>query len=360
MGIHSSSTCTLNFGDNDDCIGCLIGKERQGIMVMFHMMNEARQAVGRQGLAVGSAAYLNALAYAKERLQGVHYLRTRDSGAPRVAIIEHPDIRFMLMKMKAYVEGCRSLVYYHAHCMDRVEQAASDTERERWQGMVELLTPVCKGYSTDRGFDVCNLAVQVLGGYGYCSEYPVEQNLRDVKITAIYEGTNGIQAMDLVTRKIMMKKGVLLDAFVEEIEKVIDRAKSYDGLADYASRMAACKQMLKKGSRLLTEEMQNLPGMALSKSTAFLNFFGDIALGWLWLWQLTVAANALETLMEQRGKRVESIDQSAPDDAEAAFYIGKIQTAKFYLNCLLPIASGMLEYLKGKEGGFLSMGLDCF
>jgi alkylation response protein AidB-like acyl-CoA dehydrogenase len=355
MGLHGSPTCTLNFGDNDDCVGFLIGKEKQGIMVMFHMMNEARQAVGRQGLAVGSAAYLKALAYTKERLQGVHYTKTRDPEASRVPIIEHPDIRVMLMKMKAYVEGCRGLVYYHAHCMDRAEQATSDAERDRWQGMVELLTPVCKAYSTDRGFDVCNLAVQSLGGYGFCSEYPVEQNLRDVKITAIYEGTNSIQAMDLTTRKISMKKGALLAAFMEEIDRVMDLAKEDAGISAYVARMAACKKMLEEGARLMTEEMQTAQGIALSKSTAFLEFFGDIALGWQWLWHLAIARKELAA----QGKNLEALEQS-PDNAEAAYYIGKVQTAKFYLDRILPGVSGKLECLKTKNEDFLGMGQDCF
>lgn len=354
MGLHGSCTCTLNFGDNDSCIGYLIDREREGITVMFHMMNEARQAVGRQGLAVGSAAYLQALAYTKDRLQGVHYTKTRDPAAPRVAIIDHPDMRFMLMKMKAYVEGCRGLVYYHAHCMDQEELAANEADKERWKGLVELLTPVCKAYSTDRGFDVCNLAIQSLGGYGYCSEYPVEQNLRDVKITAIYEGTNGIQSMDLATRKIMMKKGALLKAFRAEIEKVIEQARADTELTAYVSIMEECKKLLEKGAQVLVQEQASDPGLALSKATAFLEFFGDITLGWQWLWQLLVAKKALAR--RSNG----SIDRTAPADPEEAFYIGKIQTAKFYLNRIIPAAAGKLECLKSGNGEFLDMGVDCF
>lgn len=361
MGNHGSCTCAMNFGDNDGCIGYIVGKEQQGIMVMFHMMNEARHGVGSQGLAVGSAAYLASLAYAKERLQGVHFAKTREPDAPRVPIIEHPDVRFMLMKMKAYVEGCRALVYYHAHCMDRAEQAQSEAEKNRCQGMVELLTPIAKAYSTDRGFDICSLAVQTLGGYGYCSEYPVEQFLRDVKITAIYEGTNGIQAMDLVTRKIAMKKGELLKIFLEEIDRTIERARVDEALTPYASRMEACKQLIEDGARRLIEEQRSSEaGVALSKATSYLEAFGDVVLGWQWLWQLSLARQALEKLLAQRGKSLEGLDCAAPGDDEVAFYVGKIETAKFYLERLLPAVGGKLECLKSKAGGFLGMGPDCF
>ena len=360
MGNHGSCTCAMNFGDNNGCIGYLVGSEQQGIMVMFHMMNEARHGVGCQGLAVGSAAYLQALAYAKERLQGVHFTKTREPEARRVPIVEHPDVRFMLMKMKAYVEGCRALVYYHAHCMDRAEQADSEVERDRWQGLVEFITPICKAYSTDRGFDVCSLAVQILGGYGYCSEYPVEQLLRDVKITAIYEGTNGIQALDLATRKIVMKKGELFRVFLDEIDRTLEQARLDPALSPFVSRMEGCKQLLQEGTRRLAEELRSTEaGVALSKATPFLEIFGDVVLGWQWLWQLSVARMGLETLLAKRGMRMESLDRKAPGDDALAFYLGKIETAKFYLERVLPAVSGKLECLKAQGGEFLDMAVDC-
>lgn len=360
MGNHGSCTCSIHFGDNDGCIGYLVGREQEGIRVMFHMMNEARHGVGSQGLAVASAAYLQALAYAKERLQGVHYSKAREPDAPRVAIIEHPDVRYMLAKMKAYVEGCRALVYYHAHCMDRAASADSEAERNHWQGMVELLTPVCKAYCTDRGLDVCSLAVQTLGGYGYCSEYPVEQYLRDVKITAIYEGTNGIQAIDLVTRKIATKQGQLLKALLGEMERTIEKAKGCTATSSYASRLEQCKELLSRGAaRILEEQRSGEAGTALSKATAFLEAFGDITLGWLWLWQLEVAQEGLERLLRAKGKNRESLRQGALD-SEEAFYVGKTEAGAFYLERILPAATGKLECLNSRVQGFLEMGADCF
>jgi len=360
MGIHGSPTCSLNFGDEDNCIGYLVGKEQQGIMVMFHMMNEARQMVGSQGLGVGSAAYLEALSYAVERIQGVNFSQTRNPDAPKVPIIEHPDIRFSLMKMKALVEGCRGLVYYHAHCMDRAEIASTDEEKGRWQGMVELLTPVCKAYSTDRSIEICSAAIQVLGGYGYSSEFPVEQYLRDVRITPIYEGTNGIQGIDLLTRKVVMKKGSVFQTFLSELDKVIAKAGKLESLSEYASIMEKYKAVLEEGRDYLTKEMKEDSGIAMSKATRFLEFFGDITLGWLWLWQVVLAEQKVQAILEQKGKTMEELDTANPGDKELAYYTGKIETGKFYLERVLPGVIGKLEEIKSEGEDFLQMAVDCF
>ena len=205
MGIKGSATCTLNFGDEGKCIGELLGKEREGMKIMFLMMNEARLEVGMQGLGHASAALEHAIAYAKERIQSVPVWEMKNPDAKAVPIIQHPDVRRDLLWMKAHVEGIRALNYFAAYCMDMAK--AIPAEREKWQGFVELLTPVCKAYSSDKAMEVCSKAIDVYGGYGYCQEYPVEQYMRDCKIACLYEGTNGIQALDLVGRKLGQKKG---------------------------------------------------------------------------------------------------------------------------------------------------------
>ncbi|MBW2032103.1 MAG: acyl-CoA dehydrogenase [Deltaproteobacteria bacterium] len=360
MGCHGSSTCTLNFGDEDNCIGELLGEERDGIKVMFHMMNEARQLVGSQGLAAASAAYLESISYAKERIQGVHYTQVRDPVAPGVPIVEHPDIRVNLMKMKAYVEGCRALVYYHAHCMDRLNLAASDEEISRWRTLIELLTPVCKAYCTDRGFEVCSAAVQVLGGYGYSSEFSVEQYLRDEKITPIYEGTNGIQAIDLASRKILMKKGVALGLFLEELDRVLSLAGTRVNLTRYVSLMEKYKDILKQGVKSISEEMiSGNAGLAMAKAGKFLEFFGDITLAWLWLWQVMVAEEKLEALLRKKGLSREDLEVNFHRDNEFSFYVGKIQTGKFYLERMMPSVYGKLEEIRSEGENFLEMSADC-
>ena len=227
MGIHASSTCTLNFGDNDACVGYLVGEECAGIKCMFQLMNEARIGVGMQGMGQAGAVYMGALAYAKERIQGVEITEMRNVDAPRVPIIDHPDIRRMLMLMKAYTEGCRALLYQTAYYVDLAETAADEEEKEGYEMMIDLLTPICKAYSTDVAFRVSEWGIQVLGGYGYCSEYPMEQYMRDIKILSIYEGTNGIQALDLLGRKIAMKGGMLFMKYVMELNDFIEANKEH-------------------------------------------------------------------------------------------------------------------------------------
>ncbi|MEZ4271953.1 MAG: acyl-CoA dehydrogenase family protein [Myxococcota bacterium] len=207
MGIHGSPTCALGFGEHDDCQGYLIGERSHGIIYMFQMMNEARIVCGVQGVAVANAAYQAALHYAKERLQGTR-LTERSPDASPVAIIEHPDVRRNLLLCKAFAEGCRALLMRTAFYAERAERHPDASQRPQYQDMLDLLTPICKAYATDVGFDVTALAMQVHGGYGYIKEYGIEQMMRDVKIASIYEGTNGIQALDLLGRKLRLREGL--------------------------------------------------------------------------------------------------------------------------------------------------------
>ncbi len=207
MGINGSATCLMNFGDSGKCYGELLGQENQGMMVMFVLMNEARIGVGMQGLAAASRAYLYSVKYAKERLQGADLVNFRNAEAPRVPIINHPDVRRMLLWMKSHTESMRAMLYFTARCEDYAVSGKTEEEREKWHGILEVMTPIVKSWGSDVGFWVADKAIQVHGGYGYTREYPVEQILRDVKIAAIYEGTNGIQALDLVGRKLGQKGG---------------------------------------------------------------------------------------------------------------------------------------------------------
>ncbi len=220
MGINGSSTCVLNFGESDGCLGELVGTvENQGMPQMFRMMNGARISVGVQGVAVASTAYLNALDYAKDRKQGPNYTQWKDPTAPRVAIIRHPDVRRMLLDMKARVEGIRALIVKLARHQDAVTvfQGKDDQKAAYHQGQVDLLVPLVKAYGSDQAFRVCETAIQTYGGAGYTKDYPVEQYCRDSKIFSIYEGTNHIQAMDLVGRKLGQAGGQNLQAFLGDV-----------------------------------------------------------------------------------------------------------------------------------------------
>ncbi len=220
MGINGSSTCVLNFGENDDCVGELVGtEEQQGIKQMFRMMNIARIGVGIQGLATASAAYLSALEYAKERKQGPSIKAWKDPEAPKVAIINHPDVRRMLIDMKSRVEGIRALAVKLAIHTDHERMLAGkdDAKAAYHKGQVDLLVPLLKAYGSDQAFQVCATAIQTFGGAGYLKDHPVEQACRDSKIYSIYEGTNHIQALDLVGRKLGYKGGVNLQAYVKDV-----------------------------------------------------------------------------------------------------------------------------------------------
>ncbi|MDT8274110.1 MAG: acyl-CoA dehydrogenase family protein, partial [Desulfomonilia bacterium] len=235
MGIHGNATCTLNFGENGKCIGYLMGEEREGMKIMFHMMNEERQGVGMMGVAMSSAAYLHALAYAKERFQGVSVMEMKNPDAKQVTIINHPDVRRMLLKMKSITEGIRVLALYCYYVMDRKKVATTEEDTDKWQGMIEMFTPIVKAYCTDMADIVTILAIQTYGGYGYCREYPVEQMFRDNKINAIYEGTNGIQALDLLGRKLGAKKGMYFMNLLGETQAEIGKAKNNDNLKEEAA-----------------------------------------------------------------------------------------------------------------------------
>ncbi|MCK5517003.1 MAG: acyl-CoA dehydrogenase, partial [Desulfobulbaceae bacterium] len=234
MGIHGSPTCSLALGSKGGCKGWLIGEENKGLRQMFLMMNEERLMVGGQSLACASSSYLHALEFARTRVQSAA-IGSKDKKP--ATIINHPDIRRMLLTQKMYVEGIRSLILYVANCEDKALIADSKEEKEKYGNLVDMLIPICKGYASDRAVDVCNLGIQIFGGYGYTSDYPVEQLLRDVRICPIYEGTNGIQAMDLLGRKLGMKNGILFTNLVDEIKKTVTNAKEIDSLEDLAEKV---------------------------------------------------------------------------------------------------------------------------
>ncbi|PRQ00420.1 acyl-CoA dehydrogenase [Enhygromyxa salina] len=225
MGIKSSATCVLGIGSRGPCRGWMVGKEREGIRLMFDMMNEARIGVGVQGLAAGSAAFQYARAYVHERVQGTSLKHLRDPNAKRVPIVNHPDVRRMLMNQKVLVETMRSMAYRLALSADIAESHPDEDRRAKLHRRVELLVPVVKSMCTDLGFDIAVTAVQIFGGYGFTQEFPVEQLVRDAKIQSIYEGTNGIQALDLLGRKMRMEGGRLFMEWMQDAKAEIEAAQ---------------------------------------------------------------------------------------------------------------------------------------
>ena len=337
MGLHGSPTCSLSLGSKGNCRGLLLGAANQGMKVMFHMMNEVRLEVGTQAFASANLAYQHALDYAKQRLQGRSIKDLADHGAPQVPIIEHPDVKRMLLKMKSYVEGMRSLIYYIAFCFDKTRTAEDAKEIEHYTNLVEILTPVVKAYSSEKGFDVCVEAMQVFGGYGYTREYPVEQMVRDCKIASIYEGANGIQAMDFFGRKVAGKKGVMLDVLVTEINQTIEAAKARDSLATYAASQEGAVTLLETTCHRTTQALfSEHVASAFACAHPLLEASGDVIMAWMLLWRATVADQKLDT-------------------RDARFYQGKIKAAQFFITTILPVTMGKLAGITCEDNPAASM-----
>ncbi len=340
MGLHGSATCALTFGGAGKCRGELLGEANKGMRVMFYMMNEARLAVGAIGQVNASTAYLYALDYARNRVQGRDLADFLNPEAAPVPIIRHPDVRRMLLWMKAHAEGMRSLVLYGANCFDKEALAKDEKEKDFYKGMAELLTPIIKSYCSDKGFDACVQAVQIYGGYGYTQEFPVEQLVRDSKINSIYEGTNGIQAMDLLGRKLGMKGGAYFMSFLAEVGKVAAEARKTPALAPLAARVDAAVTKLSEtamhlGKTAMSEKMK----VAFAHAYPFLNAMGDVCMAWMLLWRANISAAKLE----------------AAKPKDKTFYDGQIKTAAFFIETVLPVTMGAMESILASGAAAVEM-----
>ena len=354
MGIKGSATCQLNFGEEGKCIGELLGEENQGMKIMFQMMNEARLNVGRQGASNASAAYRHALSYAKERLQGADLKAPKAGMAP---IIKHPDVRRMLLGMKAVTEGLRALNLYAAYCIDHERMADNDENRQKWAGLVALLTPVCKAYSTDQGFRVCETAMQVYGGYGYIHEYPVEQFLRDQKITSIYEGANGIQALDLVGRKLGLDGGKTFMSHLNAINKFVESNRAHPSLGAYVKLLEQAKNAMADVVMFFAQAGQEDFMTPILFATPFMELFGDVTVGWLLLWQAVLSELKLAGLSKETGKTGADLTASSKD---AAFYNGKIASAKFFASSVLGLSPAKASVIKNADKTALEIAEESF
>ena len=358
MGIHGSATCQLSFGDNDDCEGWLIGGQGEGLRCMFKMMNEARIAVGLQGVALGNLAYQRAVRYAKERIQGNRLADMRKSQPEKVAIIEHADVKRMLMTMKATSEGGRALMLYGAYCIDKSEMAADEKEKNHWLYQLEVMTPIIKAWCSDEGFNACNLGIQVFGGYGYCREYGMEQLLRDVKIASIYEGTNGVQAMDLLGRKVARGGGVMMMALLNEVNKTINGPAKDGDLKDEIAAVAKARDALAAAAMGFGQfNMKGDVDYPAFHAVKFLEMFGDVLVGWLFVRQALKA----KELYDQRlaAKAVDPMSEGfgafLADDAEARFLHGKLQTARFFIHQIMPRVHAHAASIKSNDRSALTM-----
>ncbi len=351
LGIHGTPTCTLVFGQDEKCHGYLLGEENKGIRAMFQMMNEARISVGLQGAAQANAAYQAAVTFSKERTQGSDIRNFKDPEAPKVPIIKHADVRMMLMRQKAYSEGMRSLLMFASYCEDRSH--VDPDEGEKYQGLLEILTPICKAYCSDMGFRVTEWALQCHGGYGYCKEYPAEQYLRDCKIASIYEGTNGIQAMDLVGRKMGMKNGAYLFGLIGMINEFIDAHKEHPVLKNQIAALAAARDEWGKVNGFFMESaMSKKLIIPLVNATTYLSMTGDLLMAYLLVDQARLACDKLPPLCKEAdvdptdGKAVAKLAQKLPD---VRYFDGKIKTARFFCSYELPQVASKAAAIKSSD-----------
>ena len=344
LGYRGGPITQLAFGENDDCRGWLVGEPNKGLSYMFQMMNGARIDVGLGAACISSAAYYASLEYAKERPQG-RKLSSKDPLSPQVSIIEHPDIKRMLLFQKAIVEGSLSLLMQCCLYHD-MEKVSEGEDHENFNLLLELLTPVAKTYPSEMGILSCSAGLQILGGYGYCDEFPLEQFYRDVRIHPIHEGTTGIQGMDLLGRKMMMKKGKAAQLYLAEVRKTIKAAEADDELKPFASALdAALGKLEKVTAHLFGVAAKEGPEMFLADATLYLEFFGIIAIAWQWLLQATVANKAL---------------QGNAGPADINFYNGKVMTCRYFFGYEMPKIEGLATRLLNGDGLTVTMKNEYF
>lgn len=336
MGIKASATCVMNF---DDAQGWLVGEAHKGLKAMFTMMNTARLGVGMQGLGLAEVSWQNALAYAEDRLQMRALDGVKAPDKPADPIIVHPDVRRMLLTSKAFCEGARALSFWigmnldisHAHPDAKLRQEADD--------LVALMTPILKAYQTDMGFDVANLAIQVHGGHGYIREYGVEQYARDARITQIYEGTNGIQALDLVGRKMSVGMGRLLRQFFHPVSKFIEDNQSQENLQEFIFPLAKSFAKLQQATATIAQKGLKDPNEAAAASSDYLRMFALVAMGYMWAQMAKIATEKLA------GGHLE----------RSSFYTGKIKTARFFFEKMLPETEGRFRMIMAGASPLMTM-----
>ncbi len=322
LGLHASPTCALNFGDHDDCMGYLCGEENRGLPYMFQMMNQARINTGVSGMTLASQAYQNALAYTKERIQGLDIAGRKPGYVP---IIDHPDVRRMLLWMKATVDGMRSMIYTGAFWSDLAHELPEGDEKGHYQSLLDFMTPIIKAYCSDMGFRVCEMAIQCLGGYGYCKEYHVEQYLRDAKIASIYEGTNGIQSMDLMGRKMRIHDGAPFKAYMAELDRFCRENRDHPILGQAIGNLSKVAMRLGEVALQMRGQMDSDPLQWASHTYPALLCFGEVTMSWRLLDMALIAQRAMDA-----GKKND-------------LYLGKVKQASYYAGVTLPLTMARIE-----------------
>ena len=334
MGIKASATCVINF---DSAQGWLVGEKNKGMRGMFAMMNTARLGVGVQGLGLSEVAYQGALLYARERLQGRSLKGAKSPEKPADSLIVHPDVRKNLLTMKALTEGVRALVMWVAISQDKSEKAATEAERTQHDDLIQFLTPVVKAFGTDIGFDNANLGVQIYGGHGYIREHGMEQFVRDARITQIYEGTNGIQALDLVGRKMTAHYGRYMRGFFHPVQQFIEDNAADPAMEEIVTELAKGFGRLQQAIGQIAQKGMSNPDEAGAGASDLLKLLSYVSVGYMWA-------------------RMAKLAIAKQNDDPTGFYKGKIKTAKFYMAKLMPITGALLASIMA--GGSTIMDIE--
>ncbi len=340
MGIHGNATCVLNY---DGAKGWLVGEENKGLAAMFIMMNAARLGVGLQGLAQAEVSYQNAVTYALDRRQGRALTGPAEPEAQADPIFVHPDVRRMLMDAKVFNEGMRALCLWGALQVDLTHKAQTEEERQLADDLIGLMTPVIKGYGTDKGYDIANNMQQVYGGHGYVKEWGMEQFVRDSRIAMIYEGTNGVQAMDLCGRKLASNGGRAVQAFFAMIDDEIESAKQVDGLADMAGKLEKALGEQKAATMWFMQNAMQNPNHLGAGAHHYMHIMGIVSIGLMWL---KMAKKATEALA------------GSPEDA--AFYEAKLTSARYYAERFLPDAGALRRKLEAGSENMMKLPEEAF
>lgn len=346
MGIKASATCEMTFGEKIPCRGLLMGEVHDGIRQMFMVIEQARMFIGVKSMATLSTAYLNALEFAKERVQGPDLLRIMEKTSPRVRIIQHPDVRRMLMMQKSHAEGMRALIMYGANLQDQIELSGGHGASKELDARNDLFLPLIKGYSSEKGYELLSLSLQTYGGSGYLLDYPIEQYVRDQKIDSLYEGTTAIQALDLIFRKIARDGGATLTGLLMDVRKTIDEAEGGEALA-------AERAMLEK----TLGHMQALFGAVLGKMGESLYHVGlhgnrilmclaETVIAWLLIRHAALASQKLSA--------------GGLSDADKAFYEGKVASARFFCAEVLPRIGSDRRVIESSSLAIMEMSEDAF
>lgn len=341
MGCRGATNCLLNFGESGDSIGYLVGEANQGLANMFHMMNEARISVGMSAVMSGLGGYLYSLDYARNRPQG-RPLVNRNPEDPQVMISEHADIKRMLMTQKAFIEGAQTLIYYSAQLIDQKKLATDSAALARIDLLLDLLTPICKSWPSEFCLEANKLAIQVLGGYGYTREYPVERLYRDNRLNHIHEGTWGIQGLDILGRKAQMQNGAAVAVLRDEIQITLDAAADLAGLASHCVQLADALAQVEATIKAVSEADDS--SLALANATIFLDAMGHVVIAWMWLKQAVAATVGLDKGHE-------------PD---TAFYRGKLAAAQFFYRYELPKIQSNLAIVASLDSTCYDLASDQF